>query len=249
MAVAWMVICRARLREATMNQDWQLKDLIAVVPLLASAFAFAYVVGYFLAFDIAWFPFFSLSEHVVFAIRALPVAIAALVILLIVTEFPHLLKRATRAWVIFLAFAAVIAVLGNHLGLAAGFVAVAIAANIHNKKSETNMSSATILNLAAQLMMTSIIIGFASGNAWRLYSYLPDYLHGFPFARTMHVHLKGDNGTDPHEGHVIFVGDSRILIYEYKMHQVQLYQWKDIQEVHESGPDEPQTTPATSSQR
>jgi hypothetical protein len=43
-----------------------LKGLTGVIPILMSAFAFAYVVGYFLAFDLAWFPFFSLSEHIVF---------------------------------------------------------------------------------------------------------------------------------------------------------------------------------------
>jgi hypothetical protein len=44
---------------------------------VATGFAFSYVVGYFLAFDISSFSFFSLSEHVVFALWALPIAIGA----------------------------------------------------------------------------------------------------------------------------------------------------------------------------
>ena len=52
--------------------QFSVSQLIAGLPLLASGFAFMYVVGYFLAFDLAWFAFFSLSEHVVFALRALP---------------------------------------------------------------------------------------------------------------------------------------------------------------------------------
>ena len=53
------------------------KDLAVVGPVILSTFAFAYVVGYFYAFDIDWFPFFTLPEHLVFALRALPIAIGA----------------------------------------------------------------------------------------------------------------------------------------------------------------------------
>jgi len=46
-----------------MDRNWSWKDLPVVGPVIGSSFAFAYVVGYFYAFDIAWFPFFSLPEH------------------------------------------------------------------------------------------------------------------------------------------------------------------------------------------
>jgi len=52
------------------------KELLVLVPALASALAVAYDVGYFFAFDINYFNFFSLSEHVVFALQALPIAVA-----------------------------------------------------------------------------------------------------------------------------------------------------------------------------
>jgi hypothetical protein len=52
---------------------------------VASAFAFVYGVGCFSAFDIAWFTFFSLQDHV----SALPVAIGLLVGLLIALRFFH----------------------------------------------------------------------------------------------------------------------------------------------------------------
>jgi hypothetical protein len=41
-----------------------LTGLTAVIPLLLSGFAFAYVVGYFLAYDLGWFSVFSLSEQI-----------------------------------------------------------------------------------------------------------------------------------------------------------------------------------------
>ncbi len=58
-----------------MDKEWSLKDLTVVVPFVATSFALAYVVGYFYAFDIAWFAYFSFPEHLVFALRVLPAAI------------------------------------------------------------------------------------------------------------------------------------------------------------------------------
>jgi hypothetical protein len=75
-----------------MDNNWSWKDLPVVGPMIGSSFAFAYVVGYFYAFDIAWFPFFSLPEHLVLALRALPMAIAASVVFLIA------LSPADRRW-------------------------------------------------------------------------------------------------------------------------------------------------------
>jgi hypothetical protein len=54
---------------------------------LASLFAFAYVIGYFYAYDITWFPFFTLTEHLVFALRAIPFAIVASVIFMVVVNY------------------------------------------------------------------------------------------------------------------------------------------------------------------
>jgi len=56
------------------KEPWQVKEAIVVVPLLASALAITYDVGYFYGLDIKLFSLFSLSEHVVFALEALPFA-------------------------------------------------------------------------------------------------------------------------------------------------------------------------------
>ena len=39
------------------HSRFSVSELISGLPLLASGFAFMYVVGYFLAFDLAWFAF------------------------------------------------------------------------------------------------------------------------------------------------------------------------------------------------
>jgi hypothetical protein len=109
-----------------MDEKWWLNNLTVVVPVTASAFAFAYVVGYFYAFDIAWFPSFSLSDHLVFALRALPVAIGASVGLLTALRCSpdHRLCRWFRdksSWFTRLTFDRCIAIeegvdAGSHLG-------------------------------------------------------------------------------------------------------------------------------------
>jgi hypothetical protein len=63
------------------------KDYVVLLPVLASAMAVTYDVGYFGALDISYFSFFSLSEHIVFAIQALPFAIIAAMAVLYVTNF------------------------------------------------------------------------------------------------------------------------------------------------------------------
>jgi hypothetical protein len=53
-----------------------LKDYLVLFPAIASAIAITYDVGYFSAFDLSYFSFFTLSEHIVFALQALPAALA-----------------------------------------------------------------------------------------------------------------------------------------------------------------------------
>jgi hypothetical protein len=52
----------------------EIKTLIVAVPLAASMIAMTYNVGYFSGIDIKVFSLFSLTEHIVFAIEALPLA-------------------------------------------------------------------------------------------------------------------------------------------------------------------------------
>lgn len=54
----------------------RLKELAVLVPLLGTAIAITYDVGFFWGLEINYFSFFSLTEHIVFAIEALPLALA-----------------------------------------------------------------------------------------------------------------------------------------------------------------------------
>jgi len=51
------------------------EKMLAVVPILGSLVAVTYDVGYFWSVDPIYFGFFSLSEHIVFAAQAIPMAI------------------------------------------------------------------------------------------------------------------------------------------------------------------------------
>jgi hypothetical protein len=53
------------------------RELLVILPLAGSAIAITYDVGYFSALDINYFTMFSVSEHIVFAFEALPLALLA----------------------------------------------------------------------------------------------------------------------------------------------------------------------------
>lgn len=59
------------------------KDLWVVAPIIGSAIAITYDVGYFTALDINFFTVFSISEHISFALEVLPLAILASIVLII----------------------------------------------------------------------------------------------------------------------------------------------------------------------
>jgi hypothetical protein len=52
------------------------KEAVLVVPILASALALTYDVGYFWGIDVNLFTLFSISDHILFSIEALPLALA-----------------------------------------------------------------------------------------------------------------------------------------------------------------------------
>jgi len=63
--------------------DNTLKVLTFAGPLLASSLAITYDVGFFVGIGIGFFSFFSLSEHLVFALQSLPFAIPPVAVLLL----------------------------------------------------------------------------------------------------------------------------------------------------------------------
>jgi hypothetical protein len=218
------------------DNEWSLKDLTVAVPFVASSFAFAFVVGYFYAFDIAWFAFFSFTEHLVFALRALPIAIGGSVGFLVALRFSQVELRwkwlqnkghwLANGWICGLAIAALVAVIGNHVGLFASFVIVAIGTHIYQNLPSPCPPFATVVFWATNLMVLSFIAGFASGSAWRFEKHIP-FQH-----RTNPIVVESD-GQGPIEGHVIFVGSVGVLIYDHNRKAVTLVKENKITKVFE----------------
>jgi hypothetical protein len=220
-----------------MDQEWPLKNLTAVVPVMASSFAFAYVVGYFYAFDISWFSFFSLSEHLVFALRALPIAIGASVGFLVGLRFSTLETKWTWlvgrehwlfwGWMSALGASALLAFFSNHVGLAASFLLIAVGAYTYDNIPPPRSAFSDVLHWAITLMVLCLMAGFVSGNAWRLHKY-------FPLSRSTTIDYEEGNGpSKSFTGHVMFSGDVWVLFYDFDLKKVILFQRDKISKISE----------------
>jgi hypothetical protein len=88
-----------------------IKEFLIVIPLIASALAVTFDVGYFWGTDINFFNVFSVSEHVGFAIEALPFAlffaIGSFIVPLLMEHLNVLPKRERpgRPWWLYLSIA------------------------------------------------------------------------------------------------------------------------------------------------
>ena len=61
------------------------KDYFLFFPLAGTALVVMYDVGFFWSIDVRFFTFFNLSEHAVFALQAIPLALVLLVAMVIET--------------------------------------------------------------------------------------------------------------------------------------------------------------------
>jgi hypothetical protein len=79
----------------TTNSLWK-DSYLAYIPLLGASLALTFDFGYFSALNLSFFTLFSLSEHILFAIQAFPIALVFILLGLIVggilLNFPSLLK-------------------------------------------------------------------------------------------------------------------------------------------------------------
>jgi hypothetical protein len=218
----------------TEDQEWSAQSLAAVVPILASTFAFAFVVGYFLAFDISWFPFFSLSEHVVFALRALPIALGASVVFLLALRYPKIKNRwpylegkghwFALGWVCILAIAALLALLSAHFALFFSFCLIAAGTYVYYRMPAPHMSFANILYWTINTTVLSLIVGYGSAFSWKLAWRVDRCVghHLFFLNPSISIQLKGLS--EPVAGQVIFVGNAGVLFYEYRSRTTHLLQ-------------------------
>jgi hypothetical protein len=172
-------------------------------------FAFAYVVGYFFAFDIAWFSFFTLSEHLVFAWL----------------KYKH---RQFSIWRIsLLAALSLFVFASNHLALAVCLVSVAAGTAVYYRMRAQPPQFAHMVSLGVNLTACCLIFGFASG-------YLARFNDKFPLGGSMIILSKNDSASPQSlagRGHVIFVGASAMLYHDYDRMRVRLLRRDNIVEI------------------
>lgn len=82
---------------ADQQNGFGLRDALLAIPITGSAFAMAWEVGYFLPIGSAAFSFFSITEHLGFAVRALPLALVFASLILFVVMFRSADRRRVLA--------------------------------------------------------------------------------------------------------------------------------------------------------
>jgi hypothetical protein len=218
-----------------LNSDWLKEDwwkqLITFIgiPTILGFFAYAYVIGYFLASDIAWFPFFTLSEHASFAIRALPLAAGASIVFLTVYPNWERYRWLPLAWSwILVAFAGVL-LLSNHIAIGI-IVALMALLEFVRRRDTAFVQPPELFYWTVNLMVLSIIAGFVSAMTW----VIVPVLH-LPVTPWMIVELKAplSNHKDKYlRGHVMFAGETRVLFYENAV-GTHLLRFDEIQHIEE----------------
>jgi hypothetical protein len=229
--------------------DLSLQDLLqnwTVWVGLSSVLALCFAIGYFYAFNISWFSFFSVTDHLVFALRALPVAFAFLLIGSVLLDDTGLVKGLPRRtivylWVVFLAVMIVFLLFDNLIGLAVSLSTVAIVTWYSTRK--TLSPAVRLLTFGANIAVTCFVLGFCDGE---LFKQRP--LENTPIVKAVYYYLIADlkfrptasayvtKTTSPKDGpagHVIFSGSTGVLIYDYNCKCAHWTRWENIDEVVE----------------
>ncbi|MBV8444062.1 MAG: hypothetical protein JO312_26485 [Hyphomicrobiales bacterium] len=216
------------------------KGLAIQGPALASVFAFSYVVGYFYAYDITWFPFFTFTEQLVFALKALPIAIVVFVALLIVIghsrecyEWTHKKKRTSayvkNVWVLILGAAAVSLVLENYIGPGICLAAVAAGVYYFDLSEKPRLFHIHMMYWGLNFMVFCLFLGFISGYSWRV-GRLPGAHSQYVVRKPPSPDSHASNETVP-AGHLIFSGANGVLFYDYCRRNVRLVRLDNIEEI------------------
>ena len=208
-------------------------NLIFHGPLFSSIFAFSFVIGYFYSINITWFPFFSLTEHLVFALQGLPVALGGSIILLILVSISHnsdnwgisperkrmWLRRIGLTWMTALFFA--IVWFSYHKSVAGPFCFFALIAGVYCftfiHSPEDNFVH--VMYWGINVATLCLLVGFVTG----------EFHKHDPILLTLS--MKNESGGRDktninrslfHTGQVLFYGNAGILFFDEKDGDVSL---------------------------
>ena len=208
-----------------MKLPYSLKDIVVIFPLLGSALALSFDIGYFFGVDIHFFTLFSITEHFVFALEAVP--FAAIGILAMLPYFVLFRPVPSGEWISkrreLTIFALILATLTAISVLILFFLLqrplVAVGATAFSgcafvvyllRRSGSN----ALFPFAVSIMIAfSFVIGIALAR---------DYL-----AHKRHFHTVVTDRME-YRGQLIRSGDKILLFFDIATNAVTVIPWKDI---------------------
>lgn len=223
---------------AEAGPSFSLKDAVVVIPLLGSALAMSWEVGSFLPIGGAAFSYFSISEHLAFAVPALPFAIGFSIMMIFIGALnevifhPWLMRPRFKSLGIPRSWTAVRRnVILKSLVIAAAFFVVAYA-----RSSASIMAmDITVLSVMACLFFkarkTRLI---ALGGSLLASSLLLSLAFGVDFMRQRlnteePAHI--DTADGPISGVIVRTGERGVMLYDRTKLRLSFLRWDSIKGV------------------
>jgi hypothetical protein len=215
----------------TSTPKLEFKEITVLIPLIGSAIAISYDVGYFYGTDIRLFTLFSLAEHILFAFAAAPVALAMTILLtaffgpsidvaigLKISATARTVKKKTKGFIEIGALALVIAALGAALYFRYFWVAACLI-------SGAAVALFRILPIPRKLIyliscVLVIVAAFALGH---------DFARSYILDGSPNHSIQLENETLLVK--LIRSGDRGILYYEPKAKQLNFVRWDAVKKL------------------
>jgi len=213
------------------------KDFLVLIPLLGTGLAMTYDVGFFSGFNIQYFTFFTLSEHIVFALEVLPTALLGAFGLGLIIYFVR--RRGTSSdargifafigggaltslicAVVFIHFGASVA---TSIGLSIGSVFLLFTAILPSLMGR-------LLSGCASAVIAAYFIGHATADKYLYPNAGPLKILGrLSTSITTTIETKSDGAV---EARLLRSGDRGVLFYNEKTKQVTLLRWDEIKQIN-----------------
>ena len=204
------------------------KDLFVLIPLLGSALAVIFDVGYFSGININLFSIFSLSEHIVFALEVLPEALMFAFVVSLLAVYIHILRsrineRLITAIVVVLVIVIVALTLWYLIFWRGQYwlgIGTAVAFGFCLALSfKTKNLVARVVNLCAAAVVLDFMLGYSMATA---------YLADAENAASTIIETRFGPEID---ARVIRSGDRGVLFIDPKKNKVTLLKWDEIKQI------------------
>jgi hypothetical protein len=208
------------------------KEALVLIPLIGSTLAITYDVGYFYGIDISFFTFFSVTEHFIFAMEALPLAFsfAVVIMFLIGTEPARRLKqrsekRDTNKWLGWLML------LFPLLGLAWIVISIVYYGRVG---AISAVIAGTIMGYLYKTSQSRNVIFIGLGVVVLLLAWGTGFDFGHSVLREVNTSHSIQTGNQALAVNIIRSGDKGVLYYEPKEKQIGFLKWDQIQKISET---------------